>query len=82
MRSSRPAAAHLSMSLTASRSLRTTPVRSGATDESEAALAAGIPIGRTATTEEVAAVMTFLSGEDASYLTGTTVDVNGGSHIH
>ena len=28
------------------------------------------------------AVMTFLSSEDASYLTGTTVDINGGSHIH
>jgi NAD(P)-dependent dehydrogenase (short-subunit alcohol dehydrogenase family) len=59
-----------------------TNIRVGATDESEAALAAGIPIGRTATTEEVAAVMTFLSSEDASYLTGTTVDINGGSHIH
>jgi len=27
-------------------------------------------------------VMTFLSSADASYLTGTTVDINGGSHIH
>ena len=59
-----------------------TNIRVGATDESEAALAAGIPVGRTATTEEVAAVITFLSSEDASYLTGTTVDINGGSHIH
>jgi 2-hydroxycyclohexanecarboxyl-CoA dehydrogenase len=59
-----------------------TNIRVGATDESEAALAAGIPIGRTATTDEVAAVMTFLSSEDAGYLTGTTVDINGGSHIH
>ena len=59
-----------------------TNIRVGATDESEAALAAGIPVGRTATTEEVAAVITFLSSEDASYLTGTTIDINGGSHIH
>jgi 2-hydroxycyclohexanecarboxyl-CoA dehydrogenase len=59
-----------------------TNIRVGATDESEAALAAGIPVGRTATTEEVAAVITFLSSEDAGYLTGTTVDVNGGSHMH
>ena len=59
-----------------------TNIRVGATDESEATLAAGIPIGRTATTEEVAAVITFLSSEDASYLTGTTVDINGGSHMH
>ena len=59
-----------------------TNIRVGSTDEQEAKLARDIPIGRTATTEEVAAVMTFLSSEDASYLTGTTVDINGGSHIH
>ena len=35
-----------------------------------------------ATTEEVAAVITFLSSEDSAYLTGTTVDINGGSHMH
>jgi NAD(P)-dependent dehydrogenase (short-subunit alcohol dehydrogenase family) len=59
-----------------------TNIRVGSTDEQEAALAAAIPVGRTATTEEVAAVITFLSSEDAGYLTGTTVDINGGSHIH
>lgn len=59
-----------------------TNIRVGSTDDQEAALAAAIPVGRTATTEEVAAVITFLSSEDASYLTGTTVDINGGSHIH
>ena len=32
--------------------------------------------------DEIAAVSTFLSSDDASYLTGTTVDINGGSHIH
>ena len=47
-----------------------------------AKLAADIPIGRVATTEEIAAVITFLSSQDAGYLTGTTVDINGGSHIH
>lgn len=59
-----------------------TNIRVGSTDEQEAALAAAIPVGRTATTEEIAAVITFLSSADASYLTGTTVDINGGSHIH
>lgn len=59
-----------------------TNIRAGSTDEQEAKLAQDIPIGRTATTEEVAAVIAFLSSEDASYLTGTTVDINGGSHIH
>lgn len=59
-----------------------TNIRVGSTDDQEAALAAAIPVGRTATTEEIAAVITFLSSADASYLTGTTVDINGGSHIH
>lgn len=63
--------------------VRSTPTSApGSTDEQEAKLAADIPVGRTATTEEVAAVITFLSSKDASYLTGTTVDINGGSHIH
>ncbi len=59
-----------------------TDIRVGSTDEQEAKLAKDIPVGRTATTDEVAAVITFLSSRDASYLTGTTVDINGGSHIH
>ncbi|MCW4464080.1 SDR family oxidoreductase [Glutamicibacter sp. MNS18] len=59
-----------------------TNIRVGSTDEQEAAIAAGIPIGRTATTDEVASVISFLASEDASYLTGTTIDINGGSHMH
>ena len=31
---------------------------------------------------KIAAVITFLSSDDAAYLTGTTIDINGGSHIH
>lgn len=59
-----------------------TNIRVGSTPQIEAAIAADIPLGRTATAEEIAAVITFLSTEDAGYLTGTTVDINGGSHIH
>jgi 2-hydroxycyclohexanecarboxyl-CoA dehydrogenase len=59
-----------------------TNIRVGSTDEQEAAINAGIPVGRNATTEEVAAVITFLSSEESAYLTGTTIDINGGSHIH
>src|SRR6476620_11209526 len=59
-----------------------TNIRVGSTDEQEAKLARDIFFGRTATPEEIAAVITFLSSDDASYLTGTTVDINGGSHIH
>lgn len=59
-----------------------TAIRVGSTDEQEKAIAAGIPLGRVATQREVAAVIVFLSSEDASYLTGTTIDINGGSHMH
>ena len=59
-----------------------TNIRVGSTEEQEAAINAGIPVGRNATTEEVAAVITFLSSEDSAYLTGTTIDINGGSHLH
>ncbi|AFR47738.1 SDR family NAD(P)-dependent oxidoreductase [Gordonia sp. KTR9] len=59
-----------------------TAIRVGSTAEQEAAIAASIPLGRVATTREVASVITFLSSEDAAYLTGTTIDINGGSHMH
>jgi 2-hydroxycyclohexanecarboxyl-CoA dehydrogenase len=59
-----------------------TNIRVGSTDEQEARLARDIPVGRTATTDEVAATFTFLSSADASYLTGITLDINGGSHMH
>ena len=59
-----------------------TNIRVGSTPESEAKLAADIPIGRVATTEEIAAVFAFLSSEDAAYLQGTNIDINGASHLH
>ncbi len=42
-------------------------------------LAAGIPVGRLGLPDEVARVCAFLSSEEASYLTGQTVHVNGGA---
>lgn len=38
----------------------------------------GIPLGRMARPEEVAAAIRFLVSEEAGYITGLTVDVNGG----
>lgn len=40
---------------------------------------AGIPMGRAAMPDEVAAVVAFLCGPDSAFVTGTTVDVNGGA---
>ena len=39
---------------------------------------AGIPLGRVGTSEEVANVIAFLASDAASYLTGETIEVNGG----
>ena len=40
-----------------------------------------IPMGRIATVEEVAWVVVFLAGEDSSYITGQTINVNGGMYF-
>ena len=39
---------------------------------------AGIPLGRAGTSEEIAEVILFLASPAASYMTGETVEVNGG----
>ena len=43
---------------------------------------AGIPLGRAGRADEVAGCCLFLASELSSYVTGSEVDVNGGSLIH
>jgi 2-hydroxycyclohexanecarboxyl-CoA dehydrogenase len=43
---------------------------------------ADVPVGRQGTVGEVAAMIVYLCSEDAGYVTGATLDINGGSHIH
>ena len=40
-----------------------------------------IPLGRIGTPEDVAGAVTFLASDDASYITGHVLDVNGGLHM-
>jgi NAD(P)-dependent dehydrogenase (short-subunit alcohol dehydrogenase family) len=40
-----------------------------------------IPLGRTALAEEVASVCIFLSSSDARYITGTSINLDGGEHL-
>ncbi|MFB3818577.1 MAG: SDR family NAD(P)-dependent oxidoreductase [Candidatus Methylomirabilales bacterium] len=44
-------------------------------------LAEAIPAGRLGRPEDVAALICFLASEEAGYITGEDVDINGGSHI-
>ena len=46
--------------------------------EAFAATVKTIPLGRAGTPEDVANVITFLAGPDAAYLTGETIEINGG----
>lgn len=48
------------------------------TEEQKAAMLASIPLGRAGTPEDVAGAVGFLVSPAASYVTGTTVHVNGG----
>jgi len=42
---------------------------------------AGIPLGRTGTAAEVAAAIVYLSSDEAAYVTGQTLRVNGGMYM-
>jgi NAD(P)-dependent dehydrogenase (short-subunit alcohol dehydrogenase family) len=50
-------------------------------EEDRSHILGNIPLGRLAQPEEVAAVIAFLASDDASYVTGVTIDVNGGSFM-
>ena len=49
--------------------------------EVRAQIVASIPMGRLARPEEVAATVAFLVSEEAGYITGANISVNGGMHM-
>lgn len=51
------------------------------TEERKAEMTVGMPVGRVGTVEEVAALMAFLCGPDAGYITAVTYDINGGLQV-
>jgi 3-oxoacyl-[acyl-carrier protein] reductase len=46
--------------------------------EQVTSLPAAIPVGRVGQPEEIAALAAFLASDDAGYITGATIDINGG----
>jgi 3-oxoacyl-[acyl-carrier protein] reductase len=48
------------------------------TDQTKAALVSTVPVKRMATSEEIAHVIAFVASENASYMTGSTIPVDGG----
>jgi NAD(P)-dependent dehydrogenase (short-subunit alcohol dehydrogenase family) len=59
-----------------------TDIRGGIeSEEEEKRLAADIPAKRFCSAEEIAALICFLASEEAGYITGEDIDINGGSHM-
>jgi len=50
-------------------------------DEVKARILAGVPLGRIGLPEDIAAAVKFLASEEAGYITGTVIKVNGGMYM-
>jgi NAD(P)-dependent dehydrogenase (short-subunit alcohol dehydrogenase family) len=59
-----------------------TPMLDGLSPDRLQAIVEAIPLKRTGTTRELAGACLFLASELSGFVTGATIDVNGGTHIH
>ena len=55
-----------------------TDMTAALTDEQRARMIDAVPLGRIATTQEIAAAVAFLASQDAAYITGAVIPVDGG----
>jgi NAD(P)-dependent dehydrogenase (short-subunit alcohol dehydrogenase family) len=59
-----------------------TPMLDGLSPERLEDIVDAIPLKRTGTTRELAGACLFLASDLAGFVTGSTIDVNGGTHMH
>lgn len=59
-----------------------TPMLDGLSAERLSEIVDAIPLKRSGTTREAAGACLFLASDLSGFVTGATIDVNGGSHIH
>jgi NAD(P)-dependent dehydrogenase (short-subunit alcohol dehydrogenase family) len=69
---------HINVNSVSPGSIDTEMVRENSTPEHMALEAAKIPLGRLGSPEDIADLVHFLASDEASYITGATVDINGG----
>lgn len=55
-----------------------TPMTDALDDSQKEALLGKVPVGRLGSADEIAAAVTFLASGESSYITGSTIHVNGG----
>ena len=58
-----------------------TDMTSGLNDEQKAAMLSAVPLARTGTAREIAAAITYLASDEAGYITGQALRVNGGMYM-
>jgi 3-oxoacyl-[acyl-carrier protein] reductase len=58
-----------------------TPMTAAVPDEARAKLMRNIPLGRAGRADEIAGVVAFLASDDAAFMTGAVLDVNGGDYM-
>ena len=51
------------------------------TDDQKNAMLGVVPLARAGTVDDIAAAVRFLASDGASYITGHTLDVNGGMYM-
>ena len=52
------------------------------TDDRKASMSTGIPLGRVGKPDEIAATIVFLLSDGAAYISGATIQIDGGKYMH